>query len=81
MNTKVEMVKAQLGLARSFKKSLKNFETEKKRNNSSKIKNGAYVVNLDEFKSIGTPWIVLYVNSNNIIYFKNFRVEHIAEEI
>ena len=70
-----------LGLARSFKKSLKNFETEKKRNNSSKIKNGAYVVNLDEFKSIGTPWIVLYVNSNNIIYFKNFRVEHIAEEI
>ena len=25
----------------------------------------AYVVNLDEYKSIGTHWIALYVNGNN----------------
>ena len=36
------------------------------KNNSSKIKYGTYVVNHDEFKSIGTHWIALYVNGNNI---------------
>ena len=33
-------------------------------NNLPKIKDGAYVINLDEFKSIETHWIALYVNSN-----------------
>ena len=36
------------------------------RNNLPKIKDGAYVINLDEFKSIGNHWIALYVNGNNI---------------
>ena len=27
-----------------------------------KIKNGAYVINLDEYSDIGTHWIALYVN-------------------
>ena len=35
------------------------------RNTLLKIKDGAYVINLDEFKSIGTHWIALYVNGNN----------------
>ena len=39
------------------------------------------VINLDEFKSIGTHWIALYVNSNNIVYFDSFGVEHIPKEI
>ena len=26
----------------------------------------AYVINLDEFKSIGTHWMALYVNGGNI---------------
>ena len=34
------------------------------RNNLTKIKDGAYVINLDEFKLIGTHWIALYVNGN-----------------
>ena len=29
-------------------------------------KNGAYVINFDEFESIGTHWIALYVNSENV---------------
>ena len=33
--------------------------------NLPKIKDGAYVINLDEFKSIGTHWRALYVNNNN----------------
>ena len=45
------------------------------RNNLPKIKDGAYVINLDEYKSIGTHWIALYINGNNIIYFDSFTVE------
>ena len=33
--------------------------------NLPKRKDGAYVINLDEFKSIKTHLIVLYVNGNN----------------
>ena len=51
------------------------------RNNLSKIKDGAYVINLDEYKSIGTHWIDLYVNGNNITYFDSFGIEHIPKEI
>ena len=36
----------------------------------------AYVINLDEFKSIGTHWMALYVNGNNVIYFDSFSVEN-----
>ena len=36
------------------------------RNNLPKIKGGAYIINADEFKSIETYWIALYVNGNNI---------------
>ena len=50
------------------------------RNNLPKIKDGAYVVNLDEYKSKGTHWIVLYVNNNNVGYFDSFVVEYIPEE-
>ena len=35
------------------------------RNNFSKIKDGASVINLDEYKSIETHWIASYVNGNN----------------
>ena len=39
------------------------------RNNISKLKNGEYVINLDEFKSVGTHQIAFYVNGNNLNYF------------
>ena len=35
----------------------------------------------DEYESIGTHWIVLYVNDNNLTYFDTFGVEHIPKEI
>ena len=50
------------------------------RNNLPKIKDGAYVKNLDEFKSIGNHWIALYVNGNKIIYIDCFRVEHTTKK-
>ena len=51
------------------------------RNNFTKIKVGAYVTNLDYFKSIAIHWIALYVNNNNVTYFDSFGVEHIPKEI
>ena len=35
------------------------------RNNLPKMKNGPYVINLDEFESIGTHWIAFYVKGDN----------------
>ena len=41
----------------------------------------AYVTNLDEYKSIETHWIALYVNAENVTYFDSFGVEDIPKEI
>ena len=43
--------------------------------------NGAFIINLDEYESIGTHWIALYVNAENVTYFDSFEVEHIPKEI
>ena len=51
------------------------------RNNLSKIKDGTYIINFDEYESIGTHWVGLYVNDNNVTYFDSFGVEHIPKEI
>ena len=40
----------------------------------NKIKDGAYVINLDEYSDIGTHWIALYVKNNDIAYFDSFGV-------
>ena len=47
----------------------------------NKIKDGSYVINLDECSDIGTHWIALYVKNNDITYFDSFGVEHIPKEI
>ena len=52
-----------------------------RRNNLSKIKNGAHIMNLDEYESIGTHWIALFVTIENVTYFDSFRVEHNPKEI
>ena len=62
--------------------SLTNFEIMKYYENESrfngvysrdnlpnKIKDGAYVINLDEYSDIGTHWVALWVNINSAIYF------------
>ena len=51
------------------------------RNNLSKIKDGAYIINLDEYEFLETHWITLYVNAKNVTYFDSFGVEHIPKEI
>ena len=51
------------------------------RNNLSKIKDGAYVKNHDQCKSIGSHWIAFYVNGNNTTYSESFEVEEISKKI
>ena len=41
----------------------------------------AYVINLDEYKSVEAHWIALYVNAKNVTCFDSFGVEHIPKEI
>ena len=48
---------------------------------STEKKEGAYVINLDEYSDIGTQWVALYVQNNNVTYFDSFGVEHIPKEI
>ena len=45
-----------------------------------KIKDGTYVINLDEYADVGTHWIALFCNRNEIVYFDSFGVEHVPEE-
>ena len=67
---------------------LTNFEIQKYYENESRfngvhsrdnlpktIKNGAYVINLDEYEDVGTHWIALYVKDNEIIGHKNIRIQ------
>ena len=73
--------------------SLNNFEVQKcyqnepkfngvyLRNNLPKIKDGAFVINLDECKSIGTLWIALYLNGDNVTYFDSFGIEYIPKKL
>ena len=52
------------------------------RNNlPNEIKKGAYVINLDEYKSTCKHWVSLFVKTKFAVYFDSFGVEHIPKEI
>ena len=51
------------------------------RDNLSKIKDEAYIINRDDYSDIGTHWVALYVHNNCVTYFDSFGVEHIPKEI
>ena len=73
--------------------TLTNFEIQKyyqneprfnsvySRDNLTEIKDGAYIINLDEYSDIGTHWVALYVYNNSVTYFDSSGVEHIPKEI
>ena len=50
-------------------------------NSLKKIKDGAYVINLNEHEDTGTHWIALFCVRDEAIYFDSFSVEHIPKEI
>ena len=45
-----------------------------------KIKDKAYIVNLDEYSDIRTHWVALFVNHNDVTYFDNYGAEYIPKE-
>ena len=49
--------------------------------NFVEIKDQSYVIDLDEYSNIGTHWIALYVQNNDVAYFDSFGVERIPKEI
>ena len=52
------------------------------RNNLPKtIKDATQVINLNEYTDVGTHYIALFCNRNEFVYFDNFGVERIPEEI
>ena len=52
------------------------------RNNlPKKIKDGAYIISLDEYTDVGTHWIALFCNKNEVVYFDSFGVEHIPKSL
>ena len=58
-----------------------NYENESRDNLPNKIKDVAYVINLDEYSDIGTHWVALWVNINSVTYFDSFGVEHIPKKM
>ena len=72
---------------------LTNFEIQKYYQNKSRfsgvysrdnlpkrMKDEAYVINLDEYADAGTHRTALYVKNIEITYFDSFGVEHVPEE-
>ena len=45
-------------------------------NDLSKIKDRPNIVNFDEYESIGTHWIALYVNTKSITYFDSLNSKY-----
>ena len=44
------------------------------RNNLSRLKDGAYVINLNDNKSKGTNWVSLFIDRNTVIYFNSLEL-------
>ena len=49
-------------------------------NSIKNIKDGAYIINLDEYSDVDTHWIALFCKKNEVLYFNSFGVEYIPEE-
>ena len=64
-----------------YYQNLTRFKDVYSRDNLTKIKNGAYVINLNEYSDIGTYWIALFVLNSDVTYFDSFGVEHIPKKI
>ena len=57
------------------------FNGEFSRNNLPKIKNGAYVINLNDENIKGTHWVLLLIDKNTAVYFDFFGIGYIQQEV
>ena len=73
---------------------LTNFEIQEYYKNESKfnnicsrdnlpdeIKDGTYIINLDEYPDIGNHWVALHINNNDVTYFNSFGAEHSPKKL
>ena len=51
------------------------------RNNLPRIKDGAFVINLDDTDSKGKHWVSLLIDKNTAVSFESFGIEYIALEV
>ena len=49
--------------------------------NLLRIKDGAYVISLDNKKSKGAHWVSLFIDRNTAVYFDSFKIEGILQEV
>ena len=64
-----------------YENELRFYGVYSRDNLPKKIKDGAYVINLDGYSHIGTHWIALYLKNNDVTYFDSLGVEHLPKEI
>ena len=50
-------------------------------NSIKKIKDGAYMINLDQYPNVGTNWIAIFYKKIGFVHFDSFGVEYIPEKI
>ena len=69
------------GIQKYYEKEPRFNDVYSRNNLPKKIKDGVYVINLDEYADLGTHWIALFFNKSEIVYFDSFGVEQVPEEI
>ena len=57
-----------------------NFNGVYSKNYLFKTKDGAFVINLGEYRLIGILWIALHMNIDDVTYFDSLRNEYIPKE-
>ena len=65
----------------SYYQNKPKFECVSSKTDLPKIKDLAYVINIDEYKSIGTQWIAMSIYGGNITFCDSFGVENFPKEI
>ena len=58
-----------------------NYFNDEIKKHLPRIKDGAYVINLDDKNSKGTHWVSLFVNKNTAVYFDSFVIEYTPQEV
>ena len=51
------------------------------RKNLPRIKDGAYMINLNDNYNKRTHWVLLFSNKNTVVYFDFSRIEYISQEV
>ena len=51
------------------------------RNDLSRVRGGAYVINLDDKKSKGTHWVSLFIDRDTAVYVDSFGIKYIPQDV